>query len=237
MRVAVRIMHRYNELMNIKKLFASHRIKIIVGTPIIFLLLINSSKLGGLGNAIILSPGSAFAETGSEVTVNVNITTRTPVNAIGGIIEFSPEYLALDSVTRDNSIIDLWSEEPTIASTTVGWSGGLLESKSELPASGNVLTLHMRALKPGKTTLAVMDGQLLAADGAGSNVFSGSETLTIYVRAAGSASPDVNDDGVLSISDANTLYLKTFRPYDKRYDMNNDRKLDWSDVKTLIALF
>ena len=65
---------------------------------------------------------------------------------------------------------------------------------------------------------------------------SGANTLTFYVRAHGAASPDINADGVLSLSDVNSLYLKTFRAYDAKYDVNGDGKVDWNDVRVVLGL-
>ena len=91
-------------------------------------------------------------------------------------------------------------------------------------------------MKAGKIVISLKDGELLASNGEGTNVLSGVGTVTLYVRAQGAASADVNDDGILSISDVNSLYLKTFRAYDAKYDQNGDGKLDWSDVKSILSL-
>lgn len=101
---------------------------------------------------------------------------------------------------------------------------------------GTVFVINFRALKQGKVKLMVRDGELLANNGAGTNVLSGSNTLTIYVREQGQASPDVNQDGALSLSDVNSLYISTFGAYDKRHDLNSDGKVSWDDVRFLVSI-
>ena len=97
--------------------------------------------------------------------------------------------------------------------------------------------INFKVLKEGKATIGIKDGQILANNGEGTNVISGSNILTLYARDAGKASLDINDDGALSIADVNTLYLRTFRAYDSRYDLNGDSKINWADVKILIGSF
>ena len=70
----------------------------------------------------------------------------------------------------------------------------------------------------------------------GTNVISGSKTLTVYARKPGMPTPDVNGDGILSVSDVDTLYWKTFRSYNAAYDLNRDSKVNWTDVSQLISL-
>jgi hypothetical protein len=120
---------------------------------------------------------------------------------------------------------------------TVRFSGGLIGP--HVGASGNkgpVFTLMLRGMKEGKAVLRVKDAELLANDGTGDNQVSGVGTIALYVRPLGRATPDINRDGALTIGDVNSLYLKTFRSYDAEYDVNGDGKLDWSDVRYLIAL-
>ena len=224
----------------IKRLFRSHQYKIILGAPIIFLVLINSSGTLGAGNIFFLSTEHKnFSSVGEEIPVTVEIYTKSPINAIGGTLTFSPEILSVINISRISSIVDLWSEEPSYANDegVLHFSGGLVGEKTEKPIDGTVLVATYKVLKEGKAVIAIKDGQLLAHNGEGTNIISGGNVLTLYVRSQGKASPDVNGDGVLSISDANILYLKTFSSYNPKYDLNGDGKVSWADVRLLLSLF
>lgn len=220
--------------------FRSHRKKIVTGAPIIFLLLIGSTGiLSGANTLTLRGDGHVFATIGDEIPVTLELNTRTAINATGGTVIFPPQLLSVDTITRTSSIIDLWSEEPVISNTegSVRFSGGIVGP--HVNAEGNhgpVFILNMRAIAEGKATLRIKDGELLANDGSGSNQISSTGVLNLYVRSAGKPSPDINDDGVLSISDVNSLYIKTFREYDAVYDLNGDEKVDWTDVRLLISL-
>jgi hypothetical protein len=225
--------------MKLKQLFRAHQYKIIIGAPIIFLFLINAGAVMGAGNVFLFKTDkTAFVVMGENIPVHLLITTRVPVNAIGGTIVFPFELLSVDSIARSSSIIDLWAEEPNFSNEvgTLHLSGGIVPDDTEKGLEGNVITVTFRAREVGKAIISMKDGQLLAADGVGTNVLTGSTPLTLYIRAAGKPSPDINGDGVLSVNDVNSLYLRTFRFYDARYDLNGDKKVNWPDVIELVSL-
>jgi hypothetical protein len=222
-----------------KEVFEQHRYKIIFSAPIIFLLLFNTAGVVGSGNIFFFTPEKTiFPMVGENVRISLNVTTKLPINAVGGTIVFPPEFLAVDTFSRENSIIDLWTEEPNFSNEhgTLHLSGGIIPKDIKEGDHGAILVTSFRALKAGKVTIGMKDGQLLAANGEGTNIFSGSSVFTLYIRDQGKSSPDVNDDGMLSITDVNTLYLKTFGSYDAHYDLNGDGKVSWADVKMLIEL-
>jgi hypothetical protein len=223
----------------IKKLIESHPRKIIIGTPIIFLILVNIAGTLSPGNFFSFSAErGVFAVVGDQIPVTLEISANTPINAAGGTITFSPSILNVVSTSRITSIVDLWAEEPLYSNTdgTLHFSGGILSGRGNSAVRGTIIIVHFAALKEGRTTLTLKDGQILANDGAGTNVISEGKTLTIYTRKPGTASPDVNKDGVLSAADVDTLYWKMFRAYNPAYDINSDGRVSWMDVSQLLSL-
>lgn len=221
----------------LKKFVQSHPRKIIIGTPIIFLALLNVT--GYLSdNIFFYTTENNFPVVGDEIPVMLQVSTKEHVNAVGGTINFSPEILNVASISRVTSLVDLWVEEPSYSNSTgtLRFSGGFLGTKGQNPLQGTIITVNFSVRKEGKTSLTLKDGQILANDGVGTNVISESKTLTLYARKQGTPSPDVNGDGVLSFTDVNTLYFGTFRSYNPRYDLNGDGKTNWGDVSHLISL-
>lgn len=224
----------------VKKLFSTHRKKIIISAPIIFLVLVSGGGILGGGNHFVFTAKDTnFPVVGDELSVTLEMDTKTPINAVGGTMQFDPTVLNVTSLSRISSSVDLWSEEPAYSNTdgTLHFSGGIVGEKATAPLHGIIFVVNFQVLKPGKTLLSMKEGELLASNGEGTNVTSGTNVLSVYARDARHASPDVNGDGVLSVSDANALYLKTFFAYDARYDLNSDAKVSWADVKLLISLF
>lgn len=222
---------------SIPHFFRTHHRKIIIGAPIIFLLLIGSGKVIGGGNELYPTAAKRFYQIGDEVVIRVVVDTRVPVNAIGGALVYPERFLGLDSISRSDSIVDLWAEEPLRTAGAIAWGGGILGEKSEMPLKGAVFAASFVAREAGKAVLTVRNGQLLAADGEGTNIISAERSFAVYITAKGAASPDINGDGELSIADANSLYLRTFRSYDARYDLNGDGKVSWDDVRALLAFY
>lgn len=223
-----------------KNFLKNHQYKIILGAPIIFLVVINSSGALGLGNTFFFTgSSSSFVVVGDNLDVRLSVHTKSPINAVGGTIMLTRDVLEIASLSRVSSVVDLWSEEPLYDKTknTLHFSGGILGEKSELPLQGEILTMSLRALSPGVATITLQDGELLAANGEGTNIVSGSNLLTLYIRDTHAPTSDINDDGVLGITDVNLLYLKTFRSYDARYDLNTDGHVSFADVRMLLSLF
>lgn len=224
----------------VKKFLNTHHKKIIFGTPIIFLMMLGGEGLLSGGNHFIVSvTAKNFPVVGDEIPVMLDMDAKTPVNAVGGTMVFDPKILNVTSVSRVTSSVDLWSEEPSYSNTDgmLHFSGGIIGEKSTHPLHGTILIVNFQVLSPGKAIVTMKDGELLASNGEGTNVTSGTNVLSIYTRNLGAASPDVNDDGTLSIGDANALYLKTFGAYDPHYDLNGDGKVSFADVRYLISLF
>ena len=226
--------------MNFFKHIHNHRRKIAWSAPIIFLVLINSADTLGAGNVFLFErPTQTFLTVGDTTEVALSMRTKAPVNAVGGTVAFSNTVVRVVSLSRITSAIDLWTEEPLYAEAdrTLHFSGGMLGTKATVPTSGTVFVMTLVGETPGVSTLSLTEGQMLAANGEGTNILAGGNTVRIHVRAKGAPSPDVNGDGVLSVADANMLYVKTFRAYDARYDLNLDEKVSWGDVRYLVRLF
>jgi len=222
--------------MKFHNFFKTHRYKILVGAPIIFLLLINGSEiLEGENHYAVSIDTPPFLSVGNTINITLLAGSSMSVNALGGTIVFPADLVAVDKLTKDTSAITLWSEEPTYSNTngTIKFSGGILEGKGALKNTP-VLSWNIRALKPGKVTLRMQNGMILANNGKGTNLLAGDDRLlTLWIREQNTPSPDINNDNTLTITDINALYLKTFRAYDARYDLNRDGKVSWSDVKLL----
>ncbi len=223
----------------LKNFFGDHHFKLLLSAPIIFLVIFatNSPYAGNI--FLLQTTGDIFLTVGEETPIALQVLTKSPINVIGGTVTFSSATLEVASITRAGSLIDLWSEEPTYSNQegTIQFSGGIVGEKSTAITNGDVLTVNMRMKNAGVGVVSITNAQLLASNGEGTNIVSGHNTLIFYVREPGAASPDVNNDGVLTIADVNMLYLKSFRSYDSRYDLNADKKINWADVKELIALF
>lgn len=176
-------------------------------------------------------------EEGTILPIELRVNAMTNINALGGAISYPRGAMSIENVDIDRSIVDLWAEEPYPSNSTgrLAFSGGIL-TDGGFSGNARVLAFNTLARQSGRLMFTIENGMLLARDGKGTNHFVPVDPLLLYVRKAGAPTPDINNDAVLSLADLNALYLATFRAYQPRYDLDQDGRVDWSDVRALIAL-
>ena len=137
---------------------------------IIFLFLFIFLPVMAHAATLSLSPNAGSFEVGDRVSVRVVASSSTSLNAVSGTVSFPTSLFTVESVSKAGSIIDFWVTEPSVskASGTVKFEGVALGGFNG--SSGTVATLHLRAAKTGSASLAFQSGQILANDGAGTNI-------------------------------------------------------------------
>lgn len=213
-----------------------HHIKFALSAPIIFVLLLNQSGVStSTVNSIALSSShTRFAEVGDVLEFSIDTQSLLPMNAIGVSLRFPTETIAIESIERDGTIVDLWVEEPTFSNSegTAKLSGGILE-KTGFIGRGHVAMVRFKALSAGRASIEIADAVLLARDGKGTNILETKENITFIIREKGEPSPDLSGDGSLSFTDVTLLYFATLRPYNPRYDFTADGRVTFADVRHL----
>jgi hypothetical protein len=139
---------------------------------------------------LYLSPASASHAVGSTfvVTVTLNSGGGVGVNAADGELSFDPTALSVQSVSKDNSVFNLWTSNPTFSNTagTVDYSGG--SNTAYTGNAGDVVDVTFKALAAGSTTVKFANATALAADGQGTNVLGGTTPATYTIGGAAAAS-------------------------------------------------
>lgn len=135
---------------------------------------------------ITFSPTSISYPLGEEFSIKITIDAGTSsVNASDGDIEFDPEFLSVANVSKDGSAFSLWTADPTFSNSngTISYSGG---TPNAFSGSKNILTITLKGKKLGTTVVRAVKGQVLAADGKGTDVFAkgGQAEITITEAAA-----------------------------------------------------
>ena len=212
-----------------------HKYKIILGTPIIFALFVNVNNIEPTANSLsLISEASPYVEVGDRVSFDVVAKTQGEVNAAGGRIVFGSVF-SIHSLSTENSVLDLWAQYPSIADGEITFSGGITND-THLQGEGTLLTFEALALAPGTQQISLLEPELLANDGMGTNVLTKKNDGVLYVREKGLPSPDVNNDGHVSLMDINIVYFNSLRAYNSTYDLNGDGDVTLSDVKVLLSL-
>lgn len=201
----------------------------MVGLPMAVLLASSLALVRKPTEMSIVPNDNRFVAVGELVTLQVVAHAEEPINVIGASLKIPEESLTVESVSKENSIITLWSEEPAYTNGAVHFSGGIL-SPSGFVGSGIVLTVQVRPQRIGDVQVLLEDVHMLAHDGTGSEVTSDISPITLVVRDAAQPSPDVNNDKQVNIFDLGLITANIFLHYEPLYDLNHDGKVSLADI-------
>lgn len=211
-----------------------HRVKLAIGLPALLLVASSLTLLRAEDSVGLVPAPSRFVAVGEEVPILVVAETKSPINVVGAQVRFPSERIEIVRIEKTNSIVDLWTEEPTVASGTVTFSGGTIQ-EGGFVGSGVVATLHVRPLLKGKTTLVFDEAHMLAHDGTGTDIIASTNPVVLSVREAGTASPDVNNDNKVNLADFGIVSSRLFGDYSAEYDLNGDGAITLEDISIVVS--
>ncbi len=138
------------------------------------------------GASLSFSPNSGSYEVGKNfsVTVVLNSGGGLGVNAADGLIKFNSSEILVTKVSKVGSIFSLWTTEPTYSNSagTISFSGG--SPGAYKGSAGTVFSISFSTKKTGDTVVSFTSGNILAADGKGTNVLSGMGKATFNITEA-----------------------------------------------------
>ncbi len=209
-----------------------HKYKIVLSAPIVFAIFVNVDIATPLHTLSLIPQETIFIAVDDTTTVDITLSTNEYINATGASFSFDDSTLAIRSLSFENSIIDLWVQKPAIENISFG---GGITTEEPFSGAGNIFSFTVQALQEGKTTISFVDPEILANDGMGTNLLTEKKDVTFYIRKQGLPSPDVNDDGKISLMDINIVYFNSLRKDNPRYDLNGDGKVSLGDVRLLLC--
>ncbi|MDP3957902.1 MAG: hypothetical protein Q8Q36_00355 [bacterium] len=153
---------------------------------------------------IDFSPMSASYNVGQTFPVRVRVSsTGEAMNAASGVIIFPEELLEVVSVSKTDSIISLWVQEPSFSNGngTVNFEGIVL-NPGFVGTAGRVITVQFRAKSVGRAVLSFSSAAALANDGKGTNILTntGTAAITIGVVSEEAATPPSGGELVITSS-------------------------------------
>jgi hypothetical protein len=130
-----------------------------------------------------LVPVSGAAEVGNVFSVSIQVSsTDQSMNAASGVLNFPIDTLQVVSLSKSNSIMNLWVQEPTYSNVdgTVHFEGIVL-NPGFTGTGGTILTIKFKAIAQGVAPLSLSGSQVLANDGQGTNILKETSGATITV--------------------------------------------------------
>lgn len=199
----------------------------------------NSTKQSA---AVLLAlPSKGNFNVGDTIKVSLLINTiDQSINAVAGSLTFPSDKLEVASTSKDNSIINLWVQEPTLNDTgdAVTFSG-VLPSPGFAGSAGQVLNVSFRVKGAGVAIIDIKDAQVLANDGLGTNILAQvvPANLTLVPPVSQTNPVDFNGNGKVDISDVSILISHWGTSKDLRFDLNQDGRVDIKDLSILMSKF
>ncbi len=133
---------------------------------------------------IAVTPSTGSYAKGQSFTTTIQVNPQgKSVNAVEAKLTFDNTKLAVVSVSKTGSVFSLWTTEPTFsnAAGTIDFGGG---SPTPFTNRSNLVSVTFRTLGEGAGNVGVSTASVLAADGLGTNVYTGASTATYTVTAA-----------------------------------------------------
>lgn len=183
---------------------------------------------------LYFSPSSGTYSVNNIIQVGVYVSTPTEaMNAASGIIDFPTDKLEVVSLSKVGSIFSLWVQEPSFSNSlgTVNFEG-VVFNPGFTGASGKLMTINFKAKKAGTSNLSFLSGSVLANDGNGTNILSGSGIARFTFNET-EQKPEVNKP-ILNVPLAPNITSSTHPDSSKWYNSNNVN-LSWDLGTEIIA--
>ena len=115
-----------------------------------------------------ISPGSGTHNVGGNFTASLIVSSSEPYNTVGATISFPSSLLRVTNISK-GSFAQLCAVEPTFDNSagTIDLGCGNTSSNT---GSSTVITITFNARSEGSARVSFTDGQVLAADGQGTNI-------------------------------------------------------------------
>jgi hypothetical protein len=152
-----------------------------------------------------VSPSSGTYKIGQSFSVTVAVgSSDQSMNAVQGVVSFPSDILQVSSVSRAGSIMSMWVADPSYSNTggTVSFEG-VVYNPGYTGSYGKIMTITFRARAAGTATVRFSNGVVLANDGQGTNITTGTgsarftisaETYTPPVSEAAPGVPTISSD-------------------------------------------
>lgn len=144
-----------------------------LGSPIV----VRAATMGFSPSIGTYSVGQTFS-----VTIRVNAAGKA-MNAAEATATFPTDLLTLKSVSKSSSVLQYWATNPSgsNASGRVVFSGGL-PSPGYSGSAGTLIVMTFQAKAVGTAKLAMTSGSVLANDGLGTDILTGSGSASFTIK-------------------------------------------------------
>ncbi len=136
-----------------------------------------------LAASLNIVPSSGTYQTGDEIKINVLLTSKErSVNAISGsVVLEASSNLNIVSISANDSIISFWILTPSFLPHSASFEG-IIPNPGFMGTSGNVISATVRAVSEGTGTVSFGPSQVLANDGAATDVLANTSNAVFIIK-------------------------------------------------------
>lgn len=219
--IPIRIRKNTNFLVYIRSIFVLFSILILFGVL----------PVAAQGASFIFSPSAGSYQVGQNFSVAIKVSSSDQaINAASGVISFPIDRLEVVSISKANSKINFWVQEPSFSNTigSVNFEGVILNPGFQ-GQSGEVIIINFKVKGIGVSVVSFSSGSILANDGLGTNIIYGLGQATFSL---GSSSGQTTT-GITAT--APTITSSTHPDSSKWYNIF-DVKFNWEIPKGITAI-
>lgn len=172
------------------------------------------------------SPSSGTYKAGETFSVSVVVNTENKsINAVSANIIFPTSLLRVVSVSKSDSVINYWVQEPSFSNTngTINLEG-VIVNPGFTGSSGKVLRITFEAKSSGVSDVKYEISSVLANDGLGTNVLSVANKASFTIGATSAISTTPGADS----TPAPIFVSSSTHPDPNEWYAKKDLKLEWS---------
>lgn len=181
-----------------------------------------ASYLSGGSSYVILTPSPQYVESGAGVEILVEAVAHTPVNTVDIEVAFPADQLKITSVDTGDSVITLWTTEPTIENNKVHLRGGVF--RKGFMGRHTIARINARAVNDGDADVLVRNSIFLAGDGKGTPI---------------SIDPRSNKQAAIQIGKTSLVNAKTSITGKVSVavftDIDGDKDVDFADIQAFMS--
>ena len=150
---------------------------------------------------LYFSPSSGSYAIGQTFNVSLYVSSANePMNASQGIINFPADKLQITNLSKSNSVLTLWVQDPYYSNTDGSINfAGVVPNPGFIGSSGKILTFTFKVRDSGEASLSLARGSVLANDGLGTQILVGATSANFILThganeptAPESTSPTIN---------------------------------------------
>ncbi len=148
-----------------------------LGLAIVFVAILLFPRVSSAAS-LYISPSTGKISPNGNITVGVYVNSEgRSINNAEGTISFPADTVEVISLNRAGSILSIWVEEPNFSNDSgrISFNGGL-PTPGYTGTSGKIFSVTFHAKKSGSALLSFLAASVLANDGLGTNVLSGTGT-------------------------------------------------------------